>query len=132
MTHRFGLKHPHVGVFAHFVPPPEADEDAPADVLDRPEIKLGQQSKSGVGIMRTDQVCRNNDAQIMRTNSNKTMHGATRKYMRMPTYRAQEDDENEKDDEIEAKDGRENVDEERGDLEGDVEEDDALVWRALE
>ncbi len=50
----------------------------------------------------------------------------------MPTYRAQEDDENKKDDEIEAKDGRENVDEERGDLEGDVEEDDTLVWRALE
>jgi hypothetical protein len=45
ISHRFGLKHPHVGVFAHFIPPPQADEDAPADVLDRPEIELQQQNE---------------------------------------------------------------------------------------
>ena len=49
----------------------------------------------------------------------------------MKTHRAQEDDEHKEDDEIEAEDGGKYVDEERGYLEGDVEEDDALVWRAL-
>jgi hypothetical protein len=39
-VYRFRLKHPHIGVVADFVPPPETNQNATADVLDRPEIEL--------------------------------------------------------------------------------------------